>query len=226
MFTRMAVFVTTLGLLPGLVLAQTSVSAAQPRVRITGPEEYEIPGVLKIAGTHVSGDANITIQDTVVRVVSPATGQLLVVLRPKRRLVGRAIEVKDQLVEFLPDGQAGTLRIPLDSIGKLEVSERRSRAHVLRGILVGIGAFYGLGWLFFARCGLGCSDAIVLPAIAGGIAAGILTGRGKEHWRTVRTDWLLSQFGPPTSGNSAGRNLLPNRRLQPAALFAIVKRRG
>ena len=192
MFTRMAAFVAVLGLLPGLVLAQTSVPPAQPRIRITGPGDYEIPGLLKIAGAHVSGDASMTIQDTVVRVVSPATGQLLVVLRPKRRLVGRAMAVKDQVVEFHPDRQHDTLRIPLDSIGKLETSERRSRSHVLRGILVGIGAFYGLGWLFFAQCGLGCSDAIVLPAIAGGIAAGILTGRGKEHWRTVRTDWLLS----------------------------------
>jgi hypothetical protein len=104
MFTRLTVFVTTLGLLPGLVLAQTSVLAAQPRVRITGAEEYEIPGVLKIDAARVS-DATITVQETVVRVVSPATGQELIVLRPGRRLVGRATEVKDQVVEFLPDGQ-------------------------------------------------------------------------------------------------------------------------
>jgi hypothetical protein len=199
MFTRTAIFVTTLGLLPGVVLAQTSASAAQPRVRITGPEEYEIPGVLKIAGAQVSGNASITIEDTMVRVLSPATGQVLVVLRPKRPLAGRVIEVKDRLVEFMPDGQAGTLRIPVDSIGKLEVSERRRRAHVLRGILVGVGAFYGLLGLFFAQCGLGCSDAIALPAIGGGIAAGILTGRGTERWRTVPADWLSSQFGAPPS---------------------------
>ena len=212
MFTRWAVFVTTLGLLPGVVLAQTSASAAQPRVRITGPEEYEIPGVLKIAGAQVSGHASIVIQDTMVRVVSPATGQELVVLKPKKRLAGRVIGVKDRLVEFMPDGQAGTLRIPIDSIGKLEVSERRRGAHVLGGILVGVGAFFGLIALFFAQCGLGCGDAIALPAIGGGIAAGILTGRGTERWRTEPADWLSSQFGAP-----AIVRLLPDDSFSPSS---------
>jgi hypothetical protein len=221
MFSRMAVVVTTLGLLPGLVSAQTSVLAAQPRIRITGPEEYEIPGVLKIAGSRVGGDggqAKITIEETVVRVVSPATGQPMAVLRPKRRLVGRAMEVRDQIVEFLPDGQRDTLKIPLDSIGKLEVSERRSRFHVLRGILVGIGTFYGVAGLFFARCGLGCDGAILLPALAGGITTGILTGRGSDHWRSAPADWLLSQVNGSVDTASVpvgAPQLLPNPRLEP-----------
>jgi len=198
MLTRLAVFVAALGLLPGLVLAQTSALGARPRVRITGPERYEIPGILQIDGARVTGNASITIEETAVRVVSPATEQPLIVLRPGQRLAGRAIDVKDRIVEFLPDGQPDALSIPLDSIGKLEMSELRIRPRILRGILVGIAAFYGVAWLFMAQCGLGCDDGLlIIGSVGGGMAAGAIAGRGGERWKTVPADWLLSRFGPP-----------------------------
>jgi hypothetical protein len=70
------------------------------------------------------------------------------------------------------------------------VSERRGRSHLLRGILVGTGTFYGVGWLMFSQCGLDCGGAVLLPAIAAGTAAGAVTGRDRERWKTVPADSL------------------------------------
>lgn len=162
-----------------------------------GPERYEIPGILQIDGVRLTVSASTTIEETAVRVVSPATGQPLLVLRPGHRLAGRATGIKDGIVEFLPDGQPDTLSIPLDSIGKLEVSELRMRPRVLRGILVGVATFYGLAFLFMEQCGLECDSGVGIVAIGGGLAAGGIAGRGGERWKAVPADWLLSQFGPP-----------------------------
>jgi hypothetical protein len=187
---RIAVFLAAAMVVPVFASAQTGVLADQARIRITGPQAYEIPGLLKIARAAVSGDASLTIEEKVVRVVSPATGLTLVVLRPGKQLIGRVLEVKEQMVEVLPEGQRDTVRIPIDSIGRLEVSERRGRSHLLRGILVGAGTFYGVGWLMFSQCGLDCGGAVLLPAIAAGTAAGAVTGRDRERWKTVPADSL------------------------------------
>jgi hypothetical protein len=70
-------------------------------------------------------------------------------------------------------GQHDTIAIPLDSIGKLEVSDHRSGRHLLRGILVGIVAFYGTtALIFWSGCGLDCrSDQRLRPAAPAGSRA-------------------------------------------------------
>ena len=78
-------------------------------------------------------------------------------LKPGRRAVGRALDVKDRVLIFLLDGQHDPFEIPLDSIGTLEVSAHRSGRHMVRGILIGVGVFYGTSALiFFAGCGFDC----------------------------------------------------------------------
>lgn len=221
MFVRVVVFATIVCLLSALVEAQAPGVAVQPRVRITGSRAFEIPGELKIDGERVSGNSSMTTDEMTVRVVLPQTGQQLVVLKPGKRFVGRALDVRDRVVAFVIDGQQDTIAIPLDSIGKLEVSDHRSGRHLLRGILVGVGAFYGtFALIFFGGCGLDCSDAMFIPAIASGIATGVITGRGREAWKTVPAAWLSSQFSGTSDAPSLPANvpaLLSNPALEPSA---------
>jgi hypothetical protein len=221
MFVRVVVFATIVCLLSALVEAQAPGVAVQPRVRITGSRAYEIPGVLKVDGERVAGNSSMTTDEMTVRVVLPQTGQQLVVLKPGKRFVGRALAVRDRVVAFLIDGQHDPIPIPLDSVGKLEVSDHRSGPHLSRGILVGVVAFYGTAALiFYGRCGLDCSDAIFIPAIASGIATGVIAGRPREAWRTVPASWLLSQFSGTSDAPALPANVPPrlsNPRLQPSA---------
>jgi len=170
MVVRVAVLSALLCFLSTVVEAQAPGVAAQPRVRITVSQ--------------------------MVRAISPQTGQQLMVLEPGKRVVGRAMEVRNRVVTFVKDGQQETIAIPLDSIGVLEVSDPRRHRHVLRGVLLGVGAFYGTAALiFFAGCGLDCSDAIFIPTIGTGIVTGLITGRSREAWRTEPASWLLSHVG-------------------------------
>jgi hypothetical protein len=206
MFVRVVACAAIVCFLSALVDAQVPGVAIQPRVRITGSRAFEIPGVLKVEGERVSGNSSRTTDEMTIRIVLPQTGQQFVVLKPGKRFVGRALDVRDRVVAFVIDGQHDTIAIPLDSIGKLEVSDHRSGRHLLRGILVGIGGFFGtVELIFWSGCGLNCSNAsLLIPAIAGGIATGVMTGRRREAWKTVPAAWLSSQF----NGTSAAP-LLP-----------------
>jgi hypothetical protein len=183
--------------------AQTLAREAEPRIRVTGSRAYDIPGLLTIDGNRISGPSVVVTDETTLRVRSAGSGQPLVMAKPGVRIVGRAIGVNAQVVTLIIEGHRQSVDMPLPSIGKLEVNDGQRRSHVLRGILVGVGAFYGIGALFFSQCGLGCSNVILLPAIAGGVASGIVTGRGRERWRTVPVDWLLSRFPPADVGASS-----------------------
>src|SRR5207249_2882056 len=110
---------------------------------------YEIPDVLKVDGDRLSGRSDLITDDLTVRVVLANTNQQLVAVKPGRRLVGRATNLRDRVVTVLVDGRHDPISVALDSIGRLEVSEHRSGRHILRGILVGFGAFYGTGLLIF-----------------------------------------------------------------------------
>jgi hypothetical protein len=173
------------------------------RVRVTGSQAFEIPGVVKIDSRGITG-SSVTTDETTVRVVSPQTGQLLVILKPGVRTIARATAVNRAFVTLFLEGSRDSIAMPLSSIGKLEISKRRSGVHAIRGILLGAGTFYGaMALIFFGGCGLDCSDAAILPPIAAGIAVGMITGRPHETWQSVPSDWLLS-----------------NIRLQPSAAAA------
>ena len=197
MLNRCVVVATITCLLSPVVEAQVSRLPAESRIRISGSRVFEIPGVLKADGDGVTGRSSMTTDDMTIRVVSPQTGHPLVVLKPGRRVVGRALDVKDRVLIFLLDGQHDPFEIPLDSIGTLEVSEHRSR-HLVRGILIGVGVFYGTSALIFsAGCGLDCSNAMFLPTIASGIATGVITGKARDAWKSMPVTWLSAQFATP-----------------------------
>jgi hypothetical protein len=166
---------------------------AQPRIRLTGPETFEMPGLVRIDRGQVTSGARVTGDETVLRFEVPG-GQPLTVVRWHQRLVGQALGVDDGALLVRVEGSSSLIRVPLDSIGTFELSEARSHAHVLRGVLVGVGAFWALGALTFASCGLGCSDAAIIPAGAGGLAAGVFSGQGHERWTPRPASWLSSHF--------------------------------
>jgi hypothetical protein len=194
MLRRIVVAITVASVSLGRVYAQTPDHRLETRIRVTGAETYDIPGVLAIGGGRITGPSAV-VNETTITLRSPETGQPLAVVRPGVRLAGRAIAVNQQVVSFIVEGDQNPIAIPLPSIGKLEVSEHRSPRHLVRGILVGVGVFYGTSWLIFAKCGLGCSNAAILPPIAAGIAAGTITGRSRETWKVVPVDWLLAHVG-------------------------------
>jgi hypothetical protein len=200
MLQRIVIVVVTMSLLSGRMHSQTPGGRDEARVRVTASRAFEIPGVLKVDGSAVSG-SSVTADDTTIRVVSPQSGQPLVILKPGVRRIGRAVAVNGEVVTLFLEGRPDPIAMPLSSIGKLEVSERRGERHVVRGILLGAGAFYGaLALIFFGGCGLDCPGVAVLPAIAAGVVTGSIVGRSHESWQSVPTNWLLS-----------------NIRLQPAA---------
>ena len=194
MLQRIVVVVVTASLLSGRVHAQTPSGRDEARVRVTASHAYELPGVVKVDATGISG-SSVTTDDTTIRVVSPQTGQPLVILKPGVRRIGRAVAVNGELVTVFLEGRSDSIAMPLSSIGQLEISERRGGPHIVRGILAGVAAFYGTtALIFFGGCGVGCPDVAVLPPIAAGIATGVLVGRSHERWKSVPTNWLLSNI--------------------------------
>jgi hypothetical protein len=163
---------------------------------VTGLRQYALPGVLTIDRNSVSAWHGVTIGRTTVNVPASAAGPLTI-LRPGTRLVGRAMSVTGGILELRLEGAAEPARIPLDSIQTLERRERRARRHVVRGLLVGVGAFFGSGFLAFSRCGLNCDDAaMTLTMFGSGAVAGMLAGRSSpEVWTPVSTSDFVSQFG-------------------------------
>ncbi len=66
--------------------------------------------------------ASVT-DETTIRLVSPETGEPLVVLKPGVRMIGRAVGVTNQTVTLIEEGRGNSITMPLGSIGRLEVSE-------------------------------------------------------------------------------------------------------
>jgi len=167
------------------------------RIRFVGPEVFEIPGVLRIDRGNVVAAGDVTVDDTFVRVARPGPSQPLTVVRWRKRIVGEAVGVENGVLMMRVN--TAVIYVPLDSIGTVDVSDERVHRHLLRGVLVGVGTFWGVGVLMINTCGFGCGNLAILPAVAGGIAAGVLAGRGRERWTPHPTVWLASQFAARTN---------------------------
>jgi hypothetical protein len=174
--------------------SQTNAGIAGSRLRLRGLHQYEIPGVLRLDGRQVSASSGSDIGRTTIRVLSPAHGYLTV-LRPGTRLVGRLVDVTPDTLSLAVENGIDPITIPLDSLASVERSVRPARRHIVRGILAGVGAFFGTGALVFSQCGLGCEDSTVALATFGaGIAAGAWAWQGRERWTTVSTSDLVPPF--------------------------------
>jgi len=102
--------------------AQEPSSTAPVRVRITGVNTYEIPGVARLEGDRINGTFT-RITDSLVQVKQPGDGRLLTVLRAGQDLTGLARVIGDGLVEFYADGDKEALYVPLDAIARTEFLE-------------------------------------------------------------------------------------------------------
>ena len=164
----------------------------QPRIRLTGQNTFEIPGVIRIDGQNVTSGAHLVSDESSASFDDPITSDRLTVVLPGKRLVGQALGVDKGILSFRAEPAQKILHIPLSAVDTFELSEARARSHVLRGILVGFGAFWGAGALTFSACGLGCSNAAIIPAVVGGALAGAWAGRGHERWIRQPRAWLSS----------------------------------
>ena len=179
------------GPIAGQVPPRTDV---QPRIRLTGQNTFEIPGVIRVDGRNVTSAGGPESDENVVSFDDPTTSDRLTVVLPGKRLVGLALGVDKGILSFRTESAQKVLHIPLSAVNTFELSEARARPHVLRGILVGVGTFWGAGALIFAGCGLGCSDAAIIPAFLAAGVAGTLAGRGHERWTRQPGAWLSSHF--------------------------------
>ncbi len=202
MLKQLLAFTVVFAVVAEPISAQLAQRPAPLRVRVSGAQEYEVAGVIRVSGGRFSG-SSVVMDKTSARVVSPVDGSALVVLRPGKRLTGQILDVKDRIAVLLPDDDKASIRMPLESIGKVEVPKRnklRTGLRTLRGAYVGVGVSTGVMWLSLGLangCGSGGCLTLVLAAAAGaGITAGVLAGRGQD-WGAVSPDWLVSQFARP-----------------------------
>jgi hypothetical protein len=186
--------------MPGLAAAQTRL-ADPPRIRITGPESYEIPGALRIAGGNITGSRIESIRETVVRVRTSEADELVTIPRPGRRVVGNVVRMSEDTIELSLEDDAAVARVPLGAIAKLEVSGGRKHSRGLAtaaGVGVGVSAFMGGGWLAFSLCGSLDCDLAPLSGFAIGIALGAFTGHrmAGERWEPVTPTALRERLRP------------------------------
>ena len=121
--------------------AQEPSSARPVRVRITGVSTYEVPGVIRLEGSHVSGSP-VRVTDRFVQFRRPGDGRLLTVLRPGRRLAGYSRTIGEGLVEFVLDGEKEPLYVPSAAIAKSEPAESETRAgEGARARITGVGTY-------------------------------------------------------------------------------------
>jgi len=124
--------------------AQESSPKAPDRVRITGVSSYEIPGVIKLEGSQISGKA-VRIADQFVQFRRPGDRQLLTVPRPGKRLTGKGEVIDDGLFEFVLDQETETLYVPLDSIAETESLEHTPHHLTTRQkVIIGLAAACGI----------------------------------------------------------------------------------
>jgi hypothetical protein len=193
-------------LLPSHAIAQSDSSPIPERVRITASRTYEIPGLIKADGDRLSGVFTV-VDESLIQVGPPNQPKPLVMPKPGKRIVGRAMALSKDALLFLPDRGSQTIAIPLAVIGQFEVSEGTPLAKSTRrllGVGVGIGAGLTVAAVADSKCERSfttgsfgpCGGAILLGAAVGvtsGVASTLWLGR--IHWRTVPLEWFVSRLG-------------------------------
>ena len=196
------VAVVLIGLLPLPVTAGPPSSPRPVRVRITGPDTYEVPGVWRFEGDGVVGKA-VTGDSRFVQFTRPDDGRVLTIPRPERRLTGTARAIPDGLLDFVPEGNTEHVYIPLDSITKVEVNQERNSlgSSIAAGVLTGAGIF-GATWLvFISHCdegSCGSVSRVVALVVGAAIATGTLVARKMrgQRWEVVSADGLGALLDP------------------------------
>lgn len=190
---RHALFLAVASLLPLTTYSQSA--APQERIRIGGLEKYEIPGVLTINGTRITGSSIARTENSFIEIRVSTSNEVLTIPRFRHNLVGQVVTVEAEMVRLRLDAQR-TVLVPLNAIGTLDVSRgRRPRVRaILAGIGAGIGATLAGAAITFQSCGLDCGGGALI--IVGGVAAGVATAAllSGERWQRMPTAWLQTRF--------------------------------
>lgn len=186
------------------VLAQTARPEEKAiRVRVTGVDHYDIPGVITIEANRITGRP-VTSSPNIVRFSRTDTGPVISVLKPGRRVTGEARGVEGDLLQVVSDDDQELSLIPTDSIALLE----RQKSPIVsretaRGIGLGAGVgIFGLSYLAAMQCEP--DDAASGPCwrffqtlmFVGAPVIGVLLGwhLGRVKWERVTIDELRAEF--------------------------------
>jgi hypothetical protein len=119
---RSQMWLTRILLVASLTVQTAVAQAASPpiRVRLTGVDRYDIPGVITIEETRISGRRPVTRSPSMIRFSRTDSEPAISVLPPGRRVTGEARQVDRGLLEFISDDDRGVSLIPTDSIALVE----------------------------------------------------------------------------------------------------------
>ncbi len=194
--TRRFIAVLLIFLLPLPLGAQTPSPKRSVSVRFTGPDSYEVPGVMRLEGDRVFGNA-ATADSRFVQFRRSDSSRLETIPRPGKRVTGKALAIADGLLEFVPEGNAEHLYVPLDAVVKIEASRvsGSQTKSITAGLYTGVGIFLTTWFALAAFCDEGqCGNEGALSAlwIGGAIAGGAMVGRmvRGQKWRVVSLDEL------------------------------------
>lgn len=181
------------------------------RVRVTAASEVELPGVLRMVGTTMTGPVLSSDEDSVT--VRGAAGQVVTLPRPGHTIVGTIVGVEERDVTIARD-RGSVVTVPRSAIAQLERSYgRRSRKRAAGlGFLIGAGGGAGVGFLsgstrkcpgWFAPPGAPVTQSCFMEPVAstlagvilGGGAGGLLGGlvHPGDRWTVVPVDWLMGR---------------------------------
>lgn len=195
---------------PALTLPADQFDKVGPgaRVRITAASVVELPGLVPLevdralADTIPLGSILSSDDDTVT--VGGAGGQVVTLLRPRHRIVGR-IERIDAQTLTVGRSYGRAVTVPRAGLARLERPNgmrSRKRSAVI-GLLIGVGAGGGVGWRVGSHCQPPVSEVFdenlllycMFEPVASSISIGILGGgvgalagalvRPTQRWRTV-----------------------------------------
>jgi hypothetical protein len=179
-------------------------STPSVRVRLSGVDAYDIPGVIHVGSDKAEGRPASFDREFVTFLTADGTTPTTI-LRPGARVVGDVRSVSPAHLELALNGGLH-VRVPLDSISRIELFESRASrgAAVAAGAIVGIATALGAPLVIISACGdegrcatwIQIAAFVAAPAL--GIAAGVAMRGGR--WRQVTIEQLRQMMGTRQPG--------------------------
>jgi hypothetical protein len=178
---------------------------------LSGVDAYDVPGVIHVGSDKAEGrPASFDREFVTFLAADGATATTIV--RPATRVVADVLSVSSAHLELASKAGAH-VRVPLDSIARIEVFESRASrgAAVAAGAIVGISTALGAPLLIISACGDEgrCATWIHIAAFIGapalGIAAGVAMRGG--HWRQITVEQLRQMMGTPLTAKPSAVRL-------------------
>jgi hypothetical protein len=195
------------GAVVGFMLSHTALPAQDsgdlPRVRITAPATYEIPGLIKAEGDRLTGTFT-PLDKTMVQVASANGSEPLVMPRPGKRIVGQVVGTGTDVLLFRRDGGSHPLTIPVAAIERYEISQgprATKRMRFWASFGAGLGAGLAAAAMADSMCDRSFTGGSIGPCagtftwgVATGVGSGLVTRwlLGRDRWVTVSRERFIS----------------------------------